>query len=132
LRGGAGRSRGYAAGDPESSDEIPTGPRSKHQRMRKADSESEAKARGTVTVCVHGPLRKLAAGRGAHELEGETVLELLRGLESRHPELRGWILDERGRIRRHINVFVGGERGEELMAVRPGDRVEVLPAITGG
>jgi sulfur-carrier protein len=100
--------------------------------MGNSDSGTEANARAAATVCLHGPLRKLAAGRADHELEGETVLELLRGLESRHPELRGWILDERGRIRRHINVFVSGDRGEELTAVRPGDRVEVLPAITGG
>jgi sulfur carrier protein ThiS len=44
----------------------------------------------------------------------------------------GWILDERGLIRRHINVFVNGERGEVTTAVRSGDRIEVLPAITGG
>jgi molybdopterin converting factor small subunit len=44
----------------------------------------------------------------------------------------GWVLDERGLIRRHINVFVNGERGTEATAVRSGDRVEVLPAITGG
>ena len=43
-----------------------------------------------------------------------------------------WILDERGRIRRHINVFVNGERGAEATGVRSADRVEVLPAITGG
>jgi molybdopterin converting factor small subunit len=46
--------------------------------------------------------------------------------------MRGWIVDERSRIRRHINVFVNGERGDETTAVRSGDRVEVLPAITGG
>ena len=85
----------------------------------------------TAVLCLHGPLRKLAGDRAQHELAGTTVAELLRALEARHPEIAGWILDERGRIRRHINVFVGGERGEEQTAVRPGDRVEVLPAITG-
>ena len=89
-------------------------------------------AGGEAVVCVHGPLRKLAGGTSEHRLQGGTVVELMRGLEQRHPELRGWILDERGRIRRHINVFVGGERGEERTTVRAGDRVEVLPAITGG
>jgi molybdopterin synthase sulfur carrier subunit len=82
-------------------------------------------------VCVHGPLRKLAAG-AEHELEGASVIELLRALEVGHRDVVGWILDERGRIRRHINVFVNGERAAETTAVRPGDRVEVLPAITGG
>ena len=83
-------------------------------------------------VRVRGPLRKLAGGRAEHELAGATVVELLRALECRHPEVAGWIVDERGLIRRHINVFVNGERGDEATAVQAGDRVEVLPAITGG
>jgi molybdopterin converting factor small subunit len=85
-----------------------------------------------AVVCVRGPLRKLAGGRAEHELEGATVVELLRSLEARHPEVSGWILDERGVIRRHIKVFVNGERGAEATGVRSGDRIEVLPAITGG
>jgi molybdopterin converting factor small subunit len=44
----------------------------------------------------------------------------------------GWILDERGSIRRHINVFVNGEPGSCDTAVGDGDRVDVLPAISGG
>jgi molybdopterin converting factor small subunit len=85
-----------------------------------------------TVVCVHGPLRKPLGDRSEHELAGGTVLELLERLEREHPEIGGWILDERGLIRRHINVFVNGERGNEDTAVRSGDRVEVLPAITGG
>ena len=85
-----------------------------------------------AVVCVRGPLRKLAGGRAEHELEGATVLVLLRALERCHPDASGWILDERGMIRRHINVFVNGERAEAATAVGFDDRVEVLPAITGG
>ncbi len=83
-------------------------------------------------VCVHGPLRKLAGGRAEVRISGATVEELLRGLEHEHPSVAGWILDERGAIRRHINVFVNGERGSERTAVGASDRVEILPAITGG
>ncbi len=85
-----------------------------------------------AVVRLRGALRALAQGRAEHELQGATVLAQLRALERRHPELDGWILDERGLIRRHINVFVNGERGDESTAVRPGDRTEVVPAITGG
>jgi sulfur-carrier protein len=85
-----------------------------------------------AVVCVHGPLRKPLGDRTEHRLEGATVVELLRGLEREHPAIGGWILDERGLIRRHINVFVNGERGAEATEVEAGDRVEVLPAITGG
>jgi molybdopterin synthase sulfur carrier subunit len=83
-------------------------------------------------VCVRGPLRNLAGGRADHELEGATVVDLLRALEREYPEVGGWILDERGLIRRHINVFVNGEQGAGTTPVRPEDRVEVVPAITGG
>ena len=83
-------------------------------------------------VCLHGPLRNLAGGRAAQEVGGDDVQTVLRGLEDLHPSVAGWILDERGTIRRHINVFVNGERGGEQTAVAAGDRVEVLPAITGG
>jgi molybdopterin synthase sulfur carrier subunit len=85
-----------------------------------------------AVVRVRGPLRKLAGGLAEHDLEGATVVELLRALEFAYRDLDGWILDERGQIRRHINVFVNGERGGEATAVRSEDRVEVLPAITGG
>jgi len=42
------------------------------------------------------------------------------------------VLDERGRIRRHINVFVNGDQADASSPVEAGDRVEVLPAISGG
>ncbi len=78
------------------------------------------------------PLKKLTGGRSDHPVEGETVGELLRELERAHPAVGGWILDERGLIRRHVNVFVNGECGREDTPVGPDDRLDVLPAISGG
>jgi len=83
-------------------------------------------------VRVRDPLKKLAGGRSDHAIEGATVSELLCELERTHPAMGGWILDERGLIRRHINVFVNGERGREGTAVGPADRIDVLGAISGG
>jgi molybdopterin synthase sulfur carrier subunit len=85
-----------------------------------------------AVVCVRAPLRALAGGRGEHQIDGATVLDVLRGFESANRDAAGWILDERGQIRRHINVFVNGERAAEATAVGQGDRVDVIPAITGG
>src|SRR3954449_1296302 len=67
-------------------------------------------------VRLRGPLKTLAGG-GELEIGGATVGELLRALERDKPPLDGWILDERDRIRRHINVFVHGERGREDTAL---------------
>jgi molybdopterin synthase sulfur carrier subunit len=83
-------------------------------------------------VKLREPLKKLAGGRSEIQIEGATVVELLRELERAEPEMSGWILDERGVVRRHINVFVNGEYGSADTPVGPDDRIEVLPAISGG
>ena len=85
-----------------------------------------------AVVRLRGRLRTLAGGHPGHQVPGATVGELLRSLERAEPAVGGWILDERGRIRRHINVFVNGEAGREETAVADGDCIDVLPAISGG
>ena len=82
-------------------------------------------------VRLRGPLEKLAGGP-EHELEGTTVSEVLQALEREHAALEGWILDERGIIRRHINVFVSAEPATAETSVGADDRIEILPAISGG
>ena len=82
-------------------------------------------------VRLRGPLKTLAGG-AEHPVAGATIAELLVALERDQPALHGWILDERGRIRRHINVFINGEKGGEETEVHADDRVDVLPAISGG
>ncbi len=85
-----------------------------------------------AVVRLRGPLKQLAGNCSEQSVEGADVGELMRALESAHPALGGWILDERGHIRRHINVFVNGERAGEQGKVGDDDRVDVLPAISGG
>lgn len=81
---------------------------------------------------LRGPLKERAGDRADHELGGATVFEVLRALEDEYPAVAGWIVDERGHIRRHINVFVNGEQAAGETEVAAGDRVEVIPAISGG
>jgi molybdopterin converting factor small subunit len=85
-----------------------------------------------AVVTLRGPLKRLAENCAEHAIEAGSVAELLRELERAQPALGGWILDERGLIRRHINVFVNGEQASEGTSVGPDDRIEVLPAISGG
>jgi molybdopterin converting factor small subunit len=85
-----------------------------------------------TVVRLRPPLRELAGGRAEVPGQGATVLEVLRALEAAHPRLRGWILDDRGRIRRHVAVFVGGERVEDDAPLEEGERMEILGAVSGG
>jgi molybdopterin synthase sulfur carrier subunit len=83
-------------------------------------------------VRLRGPLKQLAGDRAEHTIPGATVAEVLVELERTHPAAGGWILDERGVVRRHINVFVNGEVAPQEAAVAESDRIDVLPAISGG
>jgi molybdopterin converting factor small subunit len=83
-------------------------------------------------VRVRGPLKQLAGDRSEHTIDGGSVGELLAELERANPAAKGWILDERGVLRRHINVFVNGELGGQDTRVDADDQIDVLPAISGG
>ena len=83
-------------------------------------------------VTLRPPLRDLAGGQREIEVDGSTVEDVLRSLERSHPRLAGWVLDEQGKIRQHVGVFVNEDRATADAKVSPGDRVHVLPAISGG
>jgi molybdopterin synthase sulfur carrier subunit len=85
-----------------------------------------------AVVSLRPPLRDLAGGASDVEVQGSSLITVLRTLETEHPRIVGWVLDEHGRIRRHVNVFVNGEMTREDLSLEPGDRVHVVPSITGG
>jgi len=84
------------------------------------------------SVRLHGPLAARAAGGSHHAADGATVGEVLEALERARPGLRGWLLDERRRLRPHLAAFVGGEAAGVGTPVAAGDRVDVVQAISGG
>ena len=85
-----------------------------------------------ATVRLRGQLEKVAGGESVVDVDAGTVTELLQQLEQDHSGLEGWILDERGELRRHINVFVNGEPAEPDTVIDDKDKIEILPAISGG
>ena len=84
-----------------------------------------------ATVTLRAPLKQ-RAGTSSLEVTGATVRETLSSLESDVPALKGWVLDDQGRIRRHVNVFVNGEPATPDDAVADQDRVDIIHAISGG
>jgi sulfur-carrier protein len=85
-----------------------------------------------AVVMLRAPLKDRADGRGQVELPGDSLGEVLRELERRYPRLEGWVLDEHGNIRRHVNVFVDGERGNKDTPIGSTAHVHVLASISGG
>lgn len=66
------------------------------------------------------------------ELPAATVGEMIDALDARWPGMRDRLCDSTPRLRRHINVFIEGERASLDTPLAPGARVFVIPAITGG
>jgi molybdopterin converting factor small subunit len=92
-----------------------------------------------VAVRLAGPLRPYAGGQATVEVdldEPAAVRDLLDALEGRHPGLAGRVRDERGAVRRHVNVFVGQDHIRDLegldTALDGARTVSILPAVSGG
>jgi len=91
-----------------------------------------------VTFVLPGPLHTLAGGRAevAVEPASPTVADALAALWAAHPGLRDRVLTEDGRLRPHVNVFVGHRSvrftGGLATAVYDGAEVAILPAVSGG
>ena len=85
-----------------------------------------------AVVVLRSPLKDMADGNGSVRVGGATVRDSLQELESVYPRLAGWVLDETGTVRRHVNVFVGGTRVELDELVEDDTEITVLHAISGG
>ena len=70
------------------------------------------------------------------EVQGETVREALDRVFQANPLLRGYVVDERGALRKHMLIFVNGQQitdREKLSdEVGPTDEIFVLQALSGG
>jgi molybdopterin synthase sulfur carrier subunit len=66
------------------------------------------------------------------ELAASTVGEVIDLLDRRWPGMRDRLCDSTPRIRRHINVFVAGERATLTTRLTPGVEVLIMTAMSGG
>lgn len=90
-----------------------------------------------VKVRIPTPLRKLTQEKDIVEVNGsKSVGDLIESLEKNYPGIRERLVDEKGEVRRFINVFVNDEDIRFLenknTAVKDGDEVSIVPAIAGG
>lgn len=87
----------------------------------------------SCTVQVASPLRSYTAGAADVPAQGATLSEVLADLERRFPGMRFRMIDEQGRIRRHIRIFVNTREATQLSEqVSDGDRVHLICALSGG
>jgi molybdopterin synthase sulfur carrier subunit len=73
---------------------------------------------------------------GPLQVEGATVGDVLGVLFAERPHVRGYVLDEQGRLRKHVCIFADGVRLPHQAAlnhgISKGSTLYVMQALSGG
>jgi MoaD family protein len=89
-----------------------------------------------ATVRIPTPLRQFTQNQNEVRVSGNTVGEVLQGLEKSFPGIKDRLLDEQGQVRRYLNIFRNEEdiRFQSSLStpVSDNDSISIVPAIAGG
>lgn len=89
-----------------------------------------------IQVRIPTPLRKLTNNEELVQVTAPTVAGAIAELQSRYPGIKERLVDEKGAIRRFVNVYVNEEdirflKNQET-PLKEGDEISIIPAIAGG
>ncbi|MDP1735877.1 MAG: MoaD/ThiS family protein [Caulobacter sp.] len=86
-----------------------------------------------VQVLIPSQLQSYTGGASRAQARGGTVDAVLIDLDRQHPGIRFRVIDEQGRIRRHMRVYVGQERTLDIArTLGETDEVLIFGALSGG
>jgi molybdopterin synthase sulfur carrier subunit len=90
----------------------------------------------SVSVRIPTILRTYTGGESEVKAGGGTLREVIADLEANFPGIGGRILDDNGKLRRFVNVYVGDEDVRFVdgldTATAEGAQVSIIPAVAGG
>ena len=90
----------------------------------------------SVLVRIPTPLQKLVGDQAEVQSEGSTLREVIDALKNQNAEFGTRLLDDKGELRRFVNVYVNEEDVRFLQKLdtplKDGDEVSIVPAIAGG
>ena len=87
-------------------------------------------------ILIPTPLRQFAEKKDAVEVSGATVGEALAALTAAHPDMKKNLLNDEGKLRSFVNVYVNDEDirflEKDKTVVTAGDTISIVPSIAGG
>ncbi len=87
----------------------------------------------SVRVRMAALLHSYTGGRDVIDAEGATIGEVMDDLDRRFPGIAFRVIDEQGRVRRHMNVFVGEDAAiDRASPVPDGTEIYIVGALSGG
>lgn len=89
-----------------------------------------------IKVRIPTPLRPLTKGQGEVESAAANIVDMIGSLDATYPGLKNRLCDEKGDLRRFVNIYVNEEdirflSGKET-PLKDGDEMSIVPAIAGG
>ncbi len=86
-----------------------------------------------AVIAIPTPLRKYTNGARQVESAGEHLRAVFDDLDARYPGLKFRLVDEQGRLREHLKLFVNSRLAPTLETpVQPKDSIQIILAISGG
>ena len=86
-----------------------------------------------MKVCIPTPLRSYTNQEKWVESDGATMVDVLADLDAQFPGIRFRVVDEHGRLRQHMRIFVNQEAIRDLTTpVTDADEVTIMQALSGG
>lgn len=90
----------------------------------------------SVSVRIPTILRAYTNGESQVSADGATLGEVIEALDAAHPGLKGRVLDDKGEIRRFVNVYLNDDDvrfAQGLATATPdGASISIIPAVAGG
>lgn len=88
-----------------------------------------------VNIKIPTTLRRFTNQEGEVQIEGATIAEVIENLEAKYPGIKKRILDDNGKVRKFVNIYVGEEDIRFLQKEDTnveGKEITIVPAISGG
>jgi len=90
----------------------------------------------SIKVKFSTPLQRLTQGKAEVNVEGKDIRAAIENLVKFFPGIKERLYDEKGNVRRFINIYVNNENARSLQLdrtlLKDGDEVSIISAITGG
>jgi molybdopterin synthase sulfur carrier subunit len=89
-----------------------------------------------ITVQIPTALRRHTAGVGSVQCVATNLEQLFNVLDEKFPDLKPHLRDDKGQMRRFLNIYVNEEDvrflGGQEYTFQEGDEVMLVPSIAGG
>ncbi len=86
-----------------------------------------------MRVRIPTPLRSYTAQQSVVDAVGDTVDDVLRDLDQQFPGLRFRVVDEQGRLRQHMRIFINIDINRDLATrLTDNDELTIMQALSGG